>query len=258
MINIAALASGSNGNSYFFEDDVDSLLVDVGVSCKQIVQRMDNLNLRLKRLGGIFITHEHSDHIRGLEVLAKNFEIPMYMTKGTYENSKVKLNDRLVNLIEVGKMIQMGTIKVLPFEKHHDAAEPCSFMLNSGKMNVSVMTDIGRVCPNVIEFMKKSNAVFLESNYDEHMLENGGYPYFLKKRVSGEDGHLSNYQAALAVVEHAEPRLKNVILSHLSANNNTPELAFQTFSSLIKARKDLSIKTHMTSREKESPVLKLE
>jgi len=95
MINIAALASGSNGNSYFFEDDVDSLLVDVGVSCKQIVQRMDNLNLKMNRLGGIFITHEHSDHIRGLEVLAKNFEIPMYMTKGTYENSKVKLNDRL-------------------------------------------------------------------------------------------------------------------------------------------------------------------
>jgi len=130
--------------------------------------------------------------------------------------------------------------------------------LSSEGKNVSIMTDIGVKCDNVVKYLQHSDVAFLESNYDEDMLKNGHYPYFLKKRVAGDDGHLSNYQASLLVLEHALPRLKNVFLSHLSGNNNTPELAHKTFKTFLKQRKDLKINTLMTSRQNESKLLSLD
>ncbi|MCB9358748.1 MBL fold metallo-hydrolase [Candidatus Woesearchaeota archaeon] len=253
-----AIASGSNGNCYFMESGNDSILVDAGLSCKELVHRMSNLGLSAKRLSGLFITHEHSDHIRGVEVLSKKFDIPVYVTEGTFNASNFRVNDRLLNLIKCGSSITMGNIAVNPFTKNHDAAEPCSFMLNAEGYNVAVMTDIGEKCANVVDAISKANVAFLETNYDELMLEKSNYPYPLKQRIGGNMGHFSNYQASLLVLEHANPCLKHVFLSHLSANNNTPELAYQTFTGFLKERKDLSINAIMTSRHKESELLELE
>ena len=257
MINIAALASGSNGNCYFFENDADAVLVDAGVSCKQIIQRMQNLSLDIDKIRGIFVTHEHSDHIRGIDVLSRKFEIPVFITKKTLANSGLDINDKLLNIIKIAKNIKVGKIKVNPFAKMHDAVEPCSYVLSYDKRKVGVMTDIGEKCDNVVSHIKDCDALFLETNYDELMLEKGRYPYYLKKRISGSFGHLSNYQAALLVLEHASPKLKHVFLSHLSANNNTPQLASQILTSFVKERKDLDVSAIMTSREKETDLLNI-
>ncbi|MFT4297680.1 MAG: MBL fold metallo-hydrolase [Candidatus Woesearchaeota archaeon] len=258
MAKTAAIASGSNGNCYFLESGGDSVLVDAGISCKELNLRMEQMKLKLSRIGGVFITHEHSDHIRGLETLAKRFEVPIYLTEGTLKAKMLKLNDRLINIVRDGSKIGIGNIKVNAFSKSHDAAEPCSYMLHSGKFNVSVMTDIGKVCSNVVDNIKNSDVAFLESNYDENMLMNGRYPYFLKNRITGERGHISNYQAALAVMQHATKRLKHVFLSHLSGNNNTPELALNTFNSIIKERRDFKINAILSSRDSHSQIVELE
>jgi phosphoribosyl 1,2-cyclic phosphodiesterase len=254
----AAIASGSNGNCYFLESGGDSIIVDAGISYKELLNRFTRMKLKLNTLGGVFVTHEHSDHIRGLEVLAKRHEIPIYMTKGTFEAKKLKLNDRLINFIDDGNKIGVGNIVVEAFSKSHDASEPCSYILNTDKVNVSIITDIGKICHNVINNIKKSDVTFIESNYDEDMLINGRYPYFLKNRILGDRGHISNYEAGLAITQHATKRLKHVFLSHLSGNNNTPELAFNTFKSLIKERKDLNLNTMVALRDRESSIIEFD
>jgi phosphoribosyl 1,2-cyclic phosphodiesterase len=154
--------------------------------------------------------------------------------------------------------MKIGNIHINPFPKSHDAAEPCSFSVSSENRNVAVMTDIGLKCYNVIAHIKDADAIFLESNYDDDMLKAGHYPVFLKARISSDLGHLSNKQAGLIVLEHASPRLKHVFLSHISENNNTPELAFHTFNNLIKQRIDLKPELFIASRHKESSLVSLD
>jgi phosphoribosyl 1,2-cyclic phosphodiesterase len=256
-MNIASIASGSNGNCYYIENDDDAVLIDAGVSTKQIVSRIANLGLKLDKIRGVFVTHEHIDHIRGLPVLTKKYQLPVYITQNTYLASSLQLKDSLLNFFDPSKMIPIGKLHVNPFLKNHDAAEPCSFTVSCGKKNVAVMTDIGVKCPNVISHLKDADAAFLESNYDDHMLATGPYPAHVKARISSDFGHLSNTQAAVLALEHASPRLKHVILSHLSGNNNTPELALHTFNYFIKGRKDLNINAILASRHKESNLIRL-
>ena len=131
MIKTAAIASGSNGNCYFFENENDAVLVDAGVSCKQILTRMGNLGLSMDKVRGIFVTHEHVDHVRGIDVLSRKHEIPVYMTRDTYDALRFEVKDELLNFINTRKNVKISGIEVFPFAKRHDAAEPCSFMLSS-------------------------------------------------------------------------------------------------------------------------------
>ena len=258
MMKMSAIASGSNGNSYYVESETDSVVVDLGISCKEFVSRMRQNKLNPNRLSGIFVTHEHSDHIRGIDVFCRRFEIPLYITEKTFNATKLKINDRLVNFIKSNDNIKLGNLKINSFIKNHDAIDPCSFLLSSEGKNISVMTDIGIPCQNIIDALKKSDVTFLASNYDDEMLAQSKYPYFLKERISGNAGHLSNYQASMLVLEHAMPRLKKVFLSHLSGNNNTPELAYNYFKKAIEQRKDLNIQTVVFSRSEASKVFELE
>ena len=257
-MKIASIASGSNGNCYYLEDDNDAILVDAGISAKQIVQRMANLGLSMYKVRGVFISHEHTDHVRGVDVLSRKYSVPVFMTQKTYSSYGKIIKDSLLNFFSPGKQVEFGNIHIKPFLKSHDAAEPCSFSVSSEKRNVAVMTDIGLKCSNVITHMKDANAIFLESNYDDDMLQTGHYPAFLKARISSDIGHLSNTQAGLIALEHASPRLKHVFLSHISENNNTPELAFHTFNNLIKQRKDLKPELFIASRHKESSLVSLD
>jgi phosphoribosyl 1,2-cyclic phosphodiesterase len=251
-LNIAAIASGSNGNCYYLGCGDDAVLVDAGVSARQIVDRMARLGLSASGLRGIFISHEHSDHIRGVDVLSRKYSIPVFMTRKTYSSYGKIIGDSLLNFFSPGEEVTLGGLSVYPFRKSHDAAEPCSFSITSGNKTVAVMTDIGLKCSNVIFHLRNADAVFLESNYDDHMLEKGPYPPYLKSRITSALGHLSNKQAAMLALEHASPRLKHVFLSHLSANNNTPELALDTFNHFIKQRNDLNPEVTLTSRQQES------
>ena len=254
-MKIASLASGSNGNCYYLEHDGDAVLIDAGVSRKQIVERMNRLGLCLSKLRGVFISHEHSDHIYGIDVLARRQGVEVFMTQKTYAAYGRTINGGSVHFFLPGQKVQLGNLCIHPFLKSHDAAEPCSFSVSSGSRTVAVLTDIGRHCENVVEHLRNADAVFLESNYDDHMLKVGPYPAHMKRRIASDFGHLSNTQAASLTLEHASARLKHVFLSHLSANNNTPELAHRTFMQMLGKRNDLRPDVMIASREKESLVV---
>jgi phosphoribosyl 1,2-cyclic phosphodiesterase len=257
-LKIASIASGSNGNCYYLENDNDAILIDAGISTNKIVERMANLGLSMSKVKGVFISHEHTDHVLGVDVLSRKYSVPVFMTEKTYSSYGKIIKDSLINFFSPGKQVKLGKIQVNTFLKSHDAAEPCSFLVSAEKRNVAVMTDIGLQCSNVIAHIKNADAIFLESNYDDHMLQKGPYPAFLKARISSDLGHLSNTQAGMIALEHASSRLKYVFLSHLSENNNTPELAFHTFNNFIKQRKDLKPELYVASRHKESRLVSLD
>jgi phosphoribosyl 1,2-cyclic phosphodiesterase len=257
-LKIASIASGSNGNCYYIENCDEAILVDAGLSTKQIVARMTRLGLSVSKLRGVFISHEHSDHIRGLDVLTRKYQIPVFMTRKTYLSYGRLIKDSLLNFFSPGEQVKLGQISVHPFLKSHDAADPCSFSVTCEEKTVAVMTDIGSQCANVIDHIRNADAVFLESNYDDDMLRTGFYPPYLKRRIASDLGHLSNTQAARLTVEHATSRLQHVFLSHLSANNNTPELALRTFNHFLSQRNDLKVEVTLASREKESALVALE
>ncbi|WP_164110953.1 MULTISPECIES: MBL fold metallo-hydrolase [Sphingobacterium] len=227
----AAIASGSNGNCYYIAKGEDVVLIDVGINTKHILLRMANLGLSPAAVKAIFITHEHTDHIKGLSVFCKRYQIPVYLTKGTYKGTKLRLPEHLVHIINADARIKVGDLTVIGIPKYHDAKEPCSFVVTDGDTNVSILTDLGRGCDNVKHVIQHSDVLLLESNYDEEMLRTGRYSYYLKNRISSGWGHISNREALELLLEHRSPRLKHLILGHLSGENNTVDIVEQTFAS---------------------------
>jgi phosphoribosyl 1,2-cyclic phosphodiesterase len=259
MIEVCGLASGSNGNAFFIRTGADCFLVDAGISCKQICLRLQQIQHHIHEIKGIFITHEHSDHTRGLRVLLNRFPIPVYITENTYNLLPVVIDVQHLHFIESNDRITINNTVIQSLPKSHDAVDPSLFSFYYKDKKISVVSDIGHACENVIEAIKSANIIFLESNYDETMLWEGYYPYFLKQRVGGEYGHLSNTMAGELILNHASPGLEYVLLSHLSENNNTPDIALQTFQSAIKERVDLGhLQTILTSRYGISPVVKID
>lgn len=227
---ITSLNSGSNGNCYYIGNENDAVLVDAGISCGETEIRMKRLGLNIKKVKAIFISHEHTDHISGLAVLAKKYQLPVYITKGTQAQGKVKVEKHLVNRFRHNDSIQIGGLNITAFSKMHDAGDPYSFIVASASVKVGIFTDIGIACEKVIHHFQQCHAAFLEANYDEDMLANGGYPYYLKKRISGGMGHLSNTQALELFISHRPSFMSHLILSHLSKNNNKPQLVRKLFS----------------------------
>ncbi len=232
MLEICALASGSNGNCYYIGNHHSAVLIDAGLSARQLQLRLVAKNLSTKKIKAIFITHEHSDHCRGARVLSKRLRIPVYLTKKTYLAIRKSEQPELVRWFQPGDSVELGELTIHSFLKKHDAVEACSFRISYSGKEVGVMTDIGEACDQVKEQLSKCHAVFIESNYDEDMLWNGPYPYFLKRRVASSYGHMSNIQSFDLVNEHAGSHLQTIFLSHLSGENNTPEKAFESFQSL--------------------------
>lgn len=228
MIEICAIASGSNGNCYYIGNKNEAVLIDAGISCKQILLRIKERGLNPQKVKGIFISHEHSDHIRGARVLSKKLNCPVYLTAKTYNSVYRNMRPPWPRFFDPGSDITIGGIVVYPFLKNHDASEPCSFRVRYEEKNIGVFTDIGEPCINVVNNLAMCDAVFMESNYDENMLQEGPYPYHLKKRIASSNGHLSNIQSFRLLSENAGTNMKCVFLSHLSAENNTPQLAMET------------------------------
>jgi phosphoribosyl 1,2-cyclic phosphodiesterase len=252
MLEICAIASGSNGNCYYIGNEKDAILIDAGISCKQIISRMIGRNLNPEKLRAVIISHEHSDHIKGVRVLAKKLNIQVWLTAKTYYNTYRNLLPDNPRFFTPGSIITVEEFKIHSFLKNHDAAEPCSFRIEQGGTNIGVFTDIGEPCSNVLSHINQCDALFLESNYDEKMLMEGRYPYYLKQRIASSKGHLSNIQAVKLLEHYAGKNLGCVFLSHLSAENNRPAVA-------IAAMQPLSSKfeLRMTSRYGASEVFKL-
>ncbi|NIM16336.1 MAG: MBL fold metallo-hydrolase [Candidatus Aminicenantes bacterium] len=261
MIELCSLSSGSNGNAFFIRTGADAFLVDAGISRKQICLRLQQIKSDIQEIKGIFITHEHSDHIRGLEVLMRKFPMPLYITEETYNNSPCFIDEKYLRFITSNDTITIGNTEIQSLPKSHDAADPSLFCFYYKNKKISIVTDIGYACANVQEAVKDADVVFLESNYDEEMLKNGFYPPFLKRRIAGERGHLSNVMAGELVYNHASQQLEYVFLSHLSENNNKPDIAMDTFKTAVKERDDLQHlqeKTLLTSRYGISPMVRMD
>jgi len=226
----AAIASGSNGNCYYIAKNDTAVLIDAGINSKHIHLRMHNMGLLPTQIKAIFISHEHSDHIKGLSVFCKKYNIPVYLTRGTYAGSKLHLPAHLVHYIAVDGEVSIGDLHIQAIPKFHDAKEPCSFMLSDGQHKIAVLTDIGRPCENVEKAIQHADIVLLEANFDEEMLRTGRYSYYLKNRISSGWGHISNATALALFQQHRSNRVKHLMLTHLSGQNNTVELVEQTFS----------------------------
>ena len=249
---ITSLNSGSNGNCYYIGNSTEAVLVDVGISCKEIEKRMQRLSLDIKNVKAVFISHEHTDHISGLQVLAKKYQLPVYITHATLNYSRLRLQQHLVQSFSVNTPVVIGSLSITAFPKYHDAADPYSFVVSCNKINVGVFTDLGVACKNLIKHFSQCHAAFLEANYDEIMLEEGRYPYFLKNRIRGGNGHLSNKQALELFTTHRPSFMSHLFLSHLSKNNNCPKLVEQLFSDYANG-----VKMIVASRYQETPVFRI-
>ena len=230
MAKAVSLFSGSKGNSYYIGTSSECVLIDAGRNCKQIELAMEANGLDIRKVSGIFITHEHSDHCNALKVLTKKYGIKIYGSAGTLEAmiKSDKINpDAQLEVIE--NNIAIGNMLVERINTSHDAAESCCYrVITSDNKSALVATDMGVMLPKVREAAQKSNFVVLESNHDIDMLKNGIYPFILKRRILSDRGHLSNVACANELVELVKNGTLRLMLGHLSEENNTPAIALRT------------------------------
>lgn len=249
---ITSLNTGSNGNCFYIGNQEDAILIDAGLSCRETELRLFRLGLSMQKVKAIFISHEHSDHIRGLPVLAKKYQLPIYITAKTHLGGRQILPQHLVNSFSSNTNITVGSLEITPFPKLHDAAEPHSFTVHYKNTKVGIFTDIGDHCENLIYHFKQCHAVFLEANYDDDMLDKGNYPYFLKRRIRGGNGHLSNKKALELFVKHRPTFMSHLFLSHLSRENNCPQLVHSLFNEVANG-----VEIIVASRLQETPVYQI-
>ena len=226
---ITSLNSGSNGNCYYIGNATEAVLIDAGLSCKETEKRMRQLNLPIEKVKAIFISHEHTDHIKGLAGLVSKFALPYYITAGTFKRSGLVIGQSPL-WFTAFQPINIGSIAVTAFPKYHDAADAHSFILSHQGVTVGVFTDIGKPCERIIHYFSQCHCAFLEANYDENMLENGRYPIYLKNRIRGGHGHLSNRQALDLFIAHKPAFMTHLLLAHLSKENNHPQLVQDLFN----------------------------
>lgn len=232
-MRLCSLASGSSGNCIYVGSEQTHLLIDTGISKKRIDESLAELGIKGEELSGILITHEHSDHIQGLGVFSRKYEIPIYATRGTIEGirsykSLGKMPEGLYCEVPKDEAFEIGDLTVKPFAISHDANEPTGFRIEQEEKAVAVATDLGVYDEYTIENLKDLDAIVLEANHDVHMLEVGPYPYYLKQRVLGKHGHLSNELSGRLLCSILNDKLKHIVLGHLSRENNFPELAYET------------------------------
>ncbi len=232
-MDFLTIASGSSGNAMLVSSENTSILIDAGISMKKIEQGLNSAGRTLKDISGILITHEHIDHIGGLGVLSRKYNIPIYCTGGTIAginttNRIGTIDNSLYNRIDSNEDFQIGDLMVHAEPVWHDANEPCCYSIcNSGK-KISIATDLGDYNDNIIESIKDSDFLLIEANHDIRMLEVGPYPFKIKQRILGKYGHLSNEACGRLLLNVLNSHMKGIVLGHLSKDNNFPELAYET------------------------------
>lgn len=237
-LRFCPLFSGSSGNALYLGCGDTRLLVDAGMSGAKITAEMERVGLSPADLSGILITHEHSDHIAGAGILSRRYNLPIYANEGTWDAMREKLgniNENNIRLFETGADFHIGSLDITPFAIPHDAAEPVGYSFFAGRSKLSIATDLGAVKESWLRHIEDSDLVLLESNHDVDMLKAGRYPYDLKRRILGSKGHLSNDAAGKAALQLVQRGVRNIILGHLSGENNFPELAYQSVCCALQA-----------------------
>lgn len=227
-----SFASGSSGNSYYVGSQHEGVIVDVGIFANDVKKGLTANDLSPDNIKCIFITHDHIDHVKGLQTLLKKHPIPVYAhpdcLQGLREGKATRdINPSLMHEIEPFQTLEIGTMQVTPFPVMHDGRGAMGYHFDCEGHTLTIATDVGVLDKDVKTYLQKADSLVIESNYDPEMLEKGPYPYILKQRIKGPFGHLSNFESARFVAENYRPEWKNILLCHLSENNNTPELALK-------------------------------
>ena len=231
MLNFCSLYSGSSGNSLFVQSENTNILVDCGVSAKKVETALNGINVNPQEIDGILITHEHSDHVQGLGVFAKKFNVPIYVNSKTWDampKQREKLENCKIHNITVGEKFEIKDLKIKSFAIPHDAANPCGYTITDDKKTVGIATDIGHMTNEILKELEPSDFLLLEANYDPEVLKFSSYPYQLKQRIAGPNGHLPNEMAGQTISKLLKSNLKRAMLGHLSKENNFPELAYKS------------------------------
>lgn len=261
-LKLCSLSSGSSGNCYLIGSDRTLLLIDAGITCKKITDALSSLNVDPERISGILITHEHIDHIKGAELLSRKYDIPIFCNEKTGEEllKLMKKTDQLsLNYFQNLRPFFLGNIEILPFPVCHDASDTVGFSLYCENTQISIATDTGCITDPIIKELSDADLLILEANHDVDMLKMGKYPWFLKQRILGKQGHLSNEDAGrtIAKLSTYHPKQRQVLLAHLSRENNFPEMAYETVKNVLEEHQlflNEELRLNLLQRDKLSPV----
>lgn len=239
LFRFASLGSGSEGNALVVQIGQTCVMLDCGFNLSETVSRLSRLGLQPEQLNGIFVTHEHGDHVAGVARLARKYALPIWLTHGTLR-AQYRTIGELPNVTEINPhdSFEIGEIQVQPYLVPHDAAEPVQYVFGNGDNRLGVLTDVGRSTPHIEQSLSGCAALVLECNHDAELLANGNYPYSLKQRVGGRLGHLNNVDAGLLLSKLDNSHLQHIVAAHLSKKNNTPELAVNELSKALNCSKE--------------------
>ena len=262
MLRFCSLYSGSTGNSLFVQTENSKILVDAGVSGKKIVEALDSIDVKIEDIDSILVTHEHTDHTKSLNVLSNKYNIPIYATDKTWQElkkQKIKISEDNCKKFKISNKFQIKDLEIYPFKTPHDAVDSCGFSLKKDNKKVTISTDLGHITKSIYDELKTSDFLMLESNYEPDLLKMSRYPDYLKRRILGQNGHLSNQDASKVLVELMKNGLSSVMLGHISKENNFPELVEQTVCNYIKTQKESlkDINLNIASRVQPSKIIKI-
>ncbi len=239
---VCVLASGSKGNAFYISDGFTSILIDAGLSAKEIKRRLKSRGLNPNDLDAILVTHEHSDHIQAVGVLSRQLKLPIYLSRKIEKKVSIGRSVYEIRTFNSGSTFQINNLAVHPFAVSHDAADPVGFTIGQNGSRIGLATDLGTVTPHVKENLKHCHLLILEANHDPDMLKNGPYPWHLKRRIQSRSGHLSNGQSKRLLMELQHKGLEHVILAHLSETNNAPKKVLDEISkALTRCKPRLSV-----------------
>ena len=237
MLKFICLGSGSSGNSYFLFSENYGILIDAGIGIRTLKKHFNTCGLSLKQIKAVLITHDHADHVKAVGSLANEYGIPVYATElvhgGIKRNYCVK--EENIRFLQKGQTLELDHFVITPFDVPHDSADNVGYSVQYGDVNFCLITDAGHVTEQFGGYIAQANYLVLEANHDEDMLMMGPYPAYLKGRISGDYGHLSNKVAAQLLAEHVTDRLRHVWLCHISEENNHPELARKTVDTCLRS-----------------------
>ena len=259
MFKFCSLYSGSTGNCSLVQTDTTKILIDAGESSKKIVEALNSINVDANLIDAILITHEHSDHVKGLGTFSNKFHVPVYANIETWDamqKQKDKIEQDKINTFTFNKF-SIGDIEINPFSIPHDAANPCGFNIYHDNKKMSIATDIGHMSSEIIKHLTNSSFMLLEANYEPEILKCSSYPYLLKERIKGPNGHLSNTDAGKTISYLVNHGLNKVMLGHLSKENNFPELAYKTVVEELMENNisENSLRLSVADRYKVSPMI---
>lgn len=259
-LDFCSLSSGSSGNCYYLGNESRGILIDAGISAGTIRKFLKSIDISMQSIMGVLVTHNHIDHIKGLEVLTRKSSLPVFTTKTIWESiltPRTTIARDCIREIPLQQKFHLAGFDIEAFPVFHDAPETVGFHICYGDKKITIVTDLGHICETSAPYIREANLLVIEANYDEDMLVNGRYPHFLKKRIKSDHGHLGNHQTAAFLADNINDNLDHICLAHLSKNNNTPEAVIQTLQQtfaekgiILNGRQRISVLNRNTPTEK--------